>query len=683
LFAQSKYYEKILPLWADVQDIQSILALPDSSFLLVGNYTYVEPVKWFAHTTKITKHTDIVWQTLFNNAGESLLFDIIQGNFGHYATTGTLAEDYIGNSINAMCSYFINNVGLLQNLSNYGVVTSDSRAYSITRTSDGGYLSVGYLVNGGYSHYTLYAVKLGTDGSKQWEKIYPIFDSHCTFREVITAPDGGYYLTGSVNMNWNDFPLDQGNILLMKIDSIGNIEWSKVHNVGSMDQGLRFQQTTDGGFIIGGLSALSNSQIFHPYILKTDSIGSFIWGKQYFTTGGRGEATGVRQLNDGGYIICGSYGAVNTTGTSIQTQIEMYLLRTDATGTPLWYRIYGNPINNFGGYAHDYAYDFTPTLDGGYMIVGRKDSMLSASEGYAYAWLVKTNCMGLLTVPQASFTLVPPASGSNAYTLINQSQYAYPDSIDGGHYIVNWGDGSAPFLCGQGFAPCIQDTLLHTYQAPGIYPVTLQAIVCNDTSTYTRAVCLGVEPNPQAQFTYNDFGGAVQFTNLSQNAYFAQGGYCVWDFGDGSPTTTQINPTHTFTENGNYPVTLTVVVCQDTSVYMQFVQVQTVGVSPPFFEGGQVGEQVVVYPNPAQNTLHFTLQNSLTPPAGWSVSLFTPAGQRVLHSVVSPVGTPTTAGVGTPATASVEIGHLPVGIYFYTVQSGGVVLARGKVAVVR
>ncbi|HRI27003.1 MAG TPA: hypothetical protein PK239_09145 [Chitinophagales bacterium] len=39
--------------------------------------------------------------------------------------------------------------------------------------------------------------------------------------------------------------------------------------------------------------------------------------------------------------------------------------------------------------------------------------------------------------------------------------------------------------------------------------------------------------------------------------------------------------------------------------------------------------------------------------------------------------------VMSPATANIQIGHLPVGMYFYTVEWGGVVLARGKVAVVR
>ncbi|HRI29449.1 MAG TPA: hypothetical protein PK715_15435, partial [Chitinophagales bacterium] len=387
LFAQSKYYEKILPLWADLHDIHAVIALSDSSFIIGGNYTFYSPFKSTAYIAKIDKKSNIIWQTLFNEPGENAVFDVIEGNFGHYAAAGTLVEDYPQNNNGNGCAYFVNDAGYFQNLSLFENEAYDSQAYRITRSVDGGYLAVGYLVNGGYTHYTLYAVKLNAVGEKQWQRIYNNFNSHCTFRDVMPSPDGGYYLTGSVNMNWNDFPLDQGNILLMKIDAIGNVLWSKVHNVGSMDQGLNFSRTADGGFIVGCVSALSNSQIFRPYILKADSVGNFMWGRQYFTNGGRGDNSGVRQLNDGGYIICGSYGAVNTTGTSIQTQIEMYLLRTDATGTPLWYRIYGNPINNFGGYAHDYAYDFTPTLDGGYMIVGRKDSMLSASEGYAYAWL--------------------------------------------------------------------------------------------------------------------------------------------------------------------------------------------------------------------------------------------------------------------------------------------------------
>ncbi|QQS28795.1 MAG: T9SS type A sorting domain-containing protein [Sphingobacteriales bacterium] len=401
-----------------------------------------------------------------------------------------------------------------------------------------------------------------------------------------------------------------------------------------------------------------------------------MFGESSILRRGQGSNSGVIQLSDGGYISCGSYGTIGDTGP----QIETYLLRTDTNGNPLWYRHYGNPINSFGGYAHDYAYDFTPTLDGGYMMAGRKDSMLSESEGYAYAWLVKTNCMGLLTMPEAAFTTEQDPDVPSRFQFTNQSQYAYPDSIDGGYYVLNWGDGSPPYLCGQGYAPCTQDTLIHTYQTEGIYGVTLQVIVCNDTSTQIQAVCFGFAPNPQAEFSYQDFGGAIIFTNLSQNSYTEQGGYYVWDFGDGSPPSNQTNPIYSYEENGSYTVTLTLVVCGDTSVYSQDVVVQTVGNPPQPLQGGELQSMLQVYPNPAQNTLTFAFTEGQTPPSGgWGVTgdlgvkLYNLTGQLVLQITLA-------AG---EKSKTISVAHLPEGVYVYVVEDGGAVLVRGKVTVVR
>ncbi len=180
-----------------------------------------------------------------------------------------------------------------------------------------------------------------------------------------------------------------------------------------------------------------------------------------------------------------------------------------------------------------------------------------------------------------AFTISQDPDLPSRFLFTNQSQYAYPDSIDGGYYVLNWGDGTPPYICGQGYEPCSANTIPHTFQTEGIYGVTLQAIVCNDTSTQTQTICLGISPNPQAAFIYEDTGGTILFTNLSQNAFTAQGGYYTWDFGDGSPPVSQEHPTHTYEENGSYTVTLTVVVCGDTSVITQTIDVQTVGLPPP------------------------------------------------------------------------------------------------------
>ena len=61
---------------------------------------------------------------------------------------------------------------------------------------------------------------------------------------------------------------------------------------------------------------------------------------------------------------------------------------------------------------------------------------------------------------------------------------------------------------------------------------------------------------PVADFTYTPQTGpaplAVQFTNTSKDATSVS-----WNFGDGSPASTEANPAHTFTKAGTYTVTLT------------------------------------------------------------------------------------------------------------------------------
>ncbi len=107
--------------------------------------------------------------------------------------------------------------------------------------------------------------------------------------------------------------------------------------------------------------------------------------------------------------------------------------------------------------------------------------------GLAKVYVLKTNCMGLLTEPTAAFTTYQTGDSPLEVAFANQSQYVYPDSIDGGHYIWDFGDGSPPLVCGQGYAPC-PDVVLHSYPAQGQYTATLTARVCSDTSVAVQQV---------------------------------------------------------------------------------------------------------------------------------------------------------------------------------------------------
>ena len=104
----------------------------------------------------------------------------------------------------------------------------------------------------------------------------------------------------------------------------------------------------------------------------------------------------------------------------------------------------------------------------------------------------------------------------------------------------------------------------HTYTAAGNYTVTLTVTGPGGSDTVNCFNCIAItEPPPPppaapiADFTLSEIGGeapvTVAFTDLSTGAIDTWD----WNFGD-SGTSSEQNPSHTYTEEGSYTVTLTV-----------------------------------------------------------------------------------------------------------------------------
>ncbi|NLA25673.1 MAG: PKD domain-containing protein, partial [Bacteroidales bacterium] len=97
----------------------------------------------------------------------------------------------------------------------------------------------------------------------------------------------------------------------------------------------------------------------------------------------------------------------------------------------------------------------------------------------------------------------------------------------------------------------------HTYTDVGEYTVSLNVSNINGSDSETKTNYITVTPYvviPVADFSTdvtNTCVGIVNFTNNSEDA-----SSYLWDFGDGN-TSTEINPTHVYTENGTFTVSLT------------------------------------------------------------------------------------------------------------------------------
>ena len=100
-----------------------------------------------------------------------------------------------------------------------------------------------------------------------------------------------------------------------------------------------------------------------------------------------------------------------------------------------------------------------------------------------------------------------------------------------------------------------------TYITPGTYTVTLTVSDANGSNTKTVTNYITAVPTPIVSFVASDSGIAcppqtIQFTDQSTMGIAGAATY-LWDFGDGF-TSNQANPVHTYTNTGNFSVTLSV-----------------------------------------------------------------------------------------------------------------------------
>ena len=199
-----------------------------------------------------------------------------------------------------------------------------------------------------------------------WERTYggPGNDEG---RYAQQTTDGGYIITGGTTSLGYGY-----HVYLIKTDSSGDTLWTRIYG-GDESFGTSVQQTTDGGYIVAGYTFHFGSN--EVYLIKTNTFGDTLWTKTY---GGTGTDLGfsVQQTSDGGYIVAGQT-------TSFGNSVQVYLIKTNASGDSLWTRTYG-------GINWDEGWFVKQTSDSGYIVAGRSSSFGNSEQVY----LIKTDASG-------------------------------------------------------------------------------------------------------------------------------------------------------------------------------------------------------------------------------------------------------------------------------------------------
>lgn len=149
----------------------------------------------------------------------------------------------------------------------------------------------------------------------------------------------------------------------------------------------------------------------------------------------------------------------------------------------------------------------------------------------------------LFAQPIASF-LANPLSGC-APLVVN-----FTDNSSGNPSAWNWD-------LGNGTLSSLKNPAT-TYINPGTYTVTLKVTGANGTNTVTKTSYITVYGKPRVNFTANDSASCIPFVSAFRDLSTTTFGNITaweWDFDDGTRSNEQ-NPSHSFTQTGNYNVSL-------------------------------------------------------------------------------------------------------------------------------
>lgn len=266
----------------------------------------------------------------------------------------------------------------------------------------GGYSFVGHTKSWGAGDFDILFVEVDTCGIMIKSTI--VRDKYTEKgRHLVEEPDGGdIWLTGKSNT------VSHGSqdVRVFNLTSASGHSAGSGSNIGgtSADNGFAIQNTSDGGRIVSGMTRSYGGGSADLYLMKLDPAGTLMWAKAY---GGTGNEMGnmVRETIDGGFIVTGHSKSYSGDGTK-----DVYLLKTDAFGVPMWAKTYGSL---FGGI--DDAYDVRQTVDSGYVVTGYMNMDAGMLSGGAPAgvtsndvFLMKTDAAGMVTWIQF-YTQFPPA----------------------------------------------------------------------------------------------------------------------------------------------------------------------------------------------------------------------------------------------------------------------------------
>lgn len=367
------------------------------------------------NTIKSTSKNIEFLKTLGGTKNESAQ-SITKTQDGGYAILGFVQSNDgdVENKTNDSFDYWVLKFDSSNNLQwqkTYGG-SDDDRGSNLIQTTDGGYAVLGYskssngdiLENNGFEDFWI--SKLNASGNITWEKSFG-FSGADNGISLIQTNDGGYLLSGVLDVSASGGQGNSkssstkrhagGDYWVIKLNAIGEKQWSKFFGGSFTDTPYGAIQTQDNSYIIVGSSdsndfnISSNIGSYDFWILKLSENGTLIWEKSF---GGSeiDEARGIVASSDGNYVVVGDTRSNDFDVSKNNGAADLWVIKISPDGNLIWEK-------SFGGSSFDVGRSIKNTQDDGFVISGSSrsaDGDVSKNQGQNDAWVLKINANGNL-----------------------------------------------------------------------------------------------------------------------------------------------------------------------------------------------------------------------------------------------------------------------------------------------
>jgi gliding motility-associated-like protein len=205
-------------------------------------------------------------------------------------------------------------------------------------------------VTGNHGNIDYWVIKVDNAGNLKWQVAYggSMGDNAL---DLAASADGNYYITGQTYSSNFDVKGKYGgnnnqDIWLLKIDPQGTLIWQKCIGGSGAETFFSVSGTYDGGCVMTGFAQSHDGDLNIPYlskdfaVIKVSSSGKVQWHGQYGGTAYGGSGLGVCQTTDGGYIIAGMSKSVDGDISSNHGDRDWWIVKLK----PEPFSIVGDPV---------------------------------------------------------------------------------------------------------------------------------------------------------------------------------------------------------------------------------------------------------------------------------------------------------------------------------------------------